>query len=186
MTDQPIPARVAWTRFAQSVRNFATSEVGGKARWMFLGMIAFLFAINGMNIVSSYVGRDFMTAIADRDRAEFVRQVFFYVGVFAASTLISVTSRFLEEGLALLWREYLTRRSVDRYLSDGSYYRLDASRTLANPDQRISDDARSFTVTTVSFVLMVLNSSFTVVAFAGVLWSISPLGPCLTRRAAPC
>jgi vitamin B12/bleomycin/antimicrobial peptide transport system ATP-binding/permease protein len=175
MTDQPIPARVTWTRFAQSVRNVATSEVGGRARWMFSGLIAFLFAINGMNVVNSYVGRDFMTAIADRDRAEFIRQAFFYVGVFAASTLISVTSRFLEERLALLWREYLTRRSVDRYLSDGSYYRLDASRTLANPDQRISDDARSFTVTTLSFVLMVVNSSFTVVAFAGVLWSISPL-----------
>ena len=34
---------------------------------------------------------------------------------------------------------------------------------------------RAFTVTTLSFVLMVLNSSFTVVAFSGVLWSMSPL-----------
>ena len=34
---------------------------------------------------------------------------------------------------------------------------------------------RSFTVTTLSFVLMLLNSSFTVVSSSGVLWSISPL-----------
>jgi putative ATP-binding cassette transporter len=175
MKDEPISPRLTWTHFAQSVRYFATSEVGGKARWMFAGLIVFLFAINGMNVVNSYVGRDFMTAIADRDRAEFIRQAIFYLGVFAASTLVSVTSRFMEERLALLWREVLTRRSVALYLSDGSYYRLDASRALANPDQRITEDARSFTVTTLSFVLMVLNSSFTVVAFAGVLWSISPL-----------
>ena len=175
MEHQPIPTKVTWARFANSVRDFATSEVGGNARWMLLGLIAFLFAINGMNVVNSYVGRDFMTAIADRDRAEFVRQAFFYLGVFAASTLLSVTYRFTEERLALLWREFLTRRGVDRYLSDGTYYRLDASRALTNPDQRITEDARSFTVTTLSFVLMVLNSTFTVVAFAGVLWSISPL-----------
>jgi vitamin B12/bleomycin/antimicrobial peptide transport system ATP-binding/permease protein len=52
---------------------------------------------------------------------------------------------------------------------------LEASGKLANPDQRIAEDVRAFTVTTLSFVLMVLNSGFTMVAFSGVLWSISPL-----------
>jgi vitamin B12/bleomycin/antimicrobial peptide transport system ATP-binding/permease protein len=52
---------------------------------------------------------------------------------------------------------------------------LEASGKLANPDQRIAEDVRAFTVTTLSFVLMVLNSNFTMVAFSGVLWSISPL-----------
>ena len=46
---------------------------------------------------------------------------------------------------------------------------------MQNPDQRIAEDVRAFTVTTVSFVLMVLNSSFTILAFSGVLWSISPM-----------
>jgi putative ATP-binding cassette transporter len=141
---------------------------------MFAGLIAFLFAINGMNVVNSYVGRDFMTAIADRDEAELMRQALFYLAVFAVSTLLSVFSHFTEERLALLWREVLTRRFVDRYLADGTYYRLEASRTLPNPDERIAEDVRSFTVTTLSFMLMGLNSSFTVLAFSGVLWSISP------------
>jgi putative ATP-binding cassette transporter len=46
---------------------------------------------------------------------------------------------------------------------------------IENPDQRIAEDIRSFTTTTISFVLMLLNASFTVIAFTGVLWSISPL-----------
>ncbi len=175
MTDHPVPLAVVWKRFGQAVRNFASSEAGGKSRWMFVGLVAFLFAINGMNVVNSYVGRDFMTAIADRDRTEFIRQAFFYLVVFAVSTLLLVNYRFMEERLALNWRHYLTRRAIERYLADGSYYRLEASRDLANPDQRIAEDTRSFTVTTLSFVLMLLNSSFTVVAFSGVLWSISPL-----------
>jgi putative ATP-binding cassette transporter len=88
---------------------------------------------------------------------------------------VAVIARFTEERLALLWREFLTRRAVTQYFANGTYYRLDAAGELGNPDQRIAEDVRAFTVTTLSFVLMVLNSSFTVVAFAGVLWSISPL-----------
>ncbi|MBM4153041.1 MAG: ABC transporter ATP-binding protein/permease, partial [Kiritimatiellaceae bacterium] len=164
-----------WVRFVSVLRAFLKSEVGWKARFLFFGLISTLFIINGMNVVNSYVGRDFMTAISDRDHAEFVRQTFFYLGIFATCTLVSVTTRFLEERLALLWRHHLTRRAMDAYLADGSYYKMDDSKTLTNPDQRIAEDARSFTGTTLSFILMMLNSSFTVVAFAGVLWSISPL-----------
>src|SRR6202044_315784 len=60
-------------------------------------------------------------------------------------------------------------------LADGTYQRLNASEAIANPDQRISDDVRAFTVTTLSFALMALNSAFTIVAFSGGLWTIRPL-----------
>ena len=46
---------------------------------------------------------------------------------------------------------------------------------LANPDQRIAEDTRAFTATTLSFALMAINSAFTILSFSGVLWSISPL-----------
>ena len=175
MEKQKIPLKITAVRFVRAVRNFTNSEVGWKAKLMFAGLIALLFGINGMNVVNSYVGREFMTAIADRNKAEFIRQALFYIGVFAASTLVAVIARFIEERLGLLWREFLTRQAVMLYLADGTYYRLDAAGELGNPDQRIAEDVRAFTVTTLSFVLMLLNSSFTVVAFSGVLWSISPL-----------
>jgi vitamin B12/bleomycin/antimicrobial peptide transport system ATP-binding/permease protein len=137
--------------------------------------VALLCGANGLNVVNSYVGRNFMTAIADRDKADFIRQALFYIGVFAGSTVVAVIARFTEERLGLLWREFLTRRAVRLYLADGTYYRLNVSGELAHPDQRIAEDVRAFTVTTLSFVLMMLNSSLTMVAFSGVLWSISPL-----------
>jgi vitamin B12/bleomycin/antimicrobial peptide transport system ATP-binding/permease protein len=116
-----------------------------------------------------------MTAIADRDMSGFVRQAFFYIGVFAALTLVAVIARFGEERHGLLWRDTMTRGILRRYLADGTYQRLNVSGTIANPDQRISEDVRAFTVTTLSFALMALNSAFTIVAFSGVLWTISPL-----------
>ena len=150
-------------------------KLAWKAKLIFAALVLLLCASNALNVINSYVGRNFMTAIADRDMSGFVRQAFFYIGVFAALTLVAVIARFGEERLGLLWRDTMTRGILRRYLADGTYQRLNASGTIANPDQRISEDVRAFTVTTLSFALMALNSAFTIVAFSGVLWTISPL-----------
>ena len=176
MTDQQVPINgLTWARFVRGVKNFAASEVGWKAGKLFAGLIALLFGINGLNVVNSYVGRDFMTAIANRNTSEFIWQAVIYVGVFVLSTVVAVIYRFTEETLGLLWRKWLTRQFVTRYLDRRTYYRLDEVSKIENPDQRIADDVRAFSVTTLSFVLMLLNGTLTVVAFSGVLWSISPL-----------
>ena len=109
------------------MKLFADSEVGWKAKWMFVILLALLCGANGLTVANSYVGRNFMTAIAERHSAEFVRQAMFYVGVFAASTVVAVIARFLEERLGLLWRDNLTRRIVKLYLADGAYYRMASS-----------------------------------------------------------
>jgi putative ATP-binding cassette transporter len=175
MDRETIRYKAIAARFIRAVRHFFGSEVGWKAKLIFAGLVTLLCAVNALNVANSFVGRNFMTSIADRDKAEFIRQALFYVGVFAASTIVAVIARFAEERLALLWREFVTRRAVTLYLADRTYYRLDESGELANPDQRISEDVRAFTITTLSFVLMALNSSFTILAFSGVLWSITPV-----------
>jgi putative ATP-binding cassette transporter len=175
MDAQAIPLKTTGIRFVRAVRTFAQSEVGWKAKLIFAALVLLLCAANALNVANSYVGRNFMTAIADRDMSGFVRQASVYVGVFAALTLVAVIARFGEERLGLLWRDTMTRGILHRYLADGTYQRLNASEAIANPDQRISEDVRAFTVTTLSFALMALNSAFTIVAFSGVLWTISPL-----------
>jgi putative ATP-binding cassette transporter len=154
---------------------FLTSEAGGQAKLLLAGLVILLCGINGLNVVNSYVGNHFMTAIAHRDTAGFMQQAVLYVGVFAALTVVSVVARYAEELLGLIWRNYLTRRAVTQYLSEGAYFRLDASGKLTHPDQRIAEDIRAFTVTTLSFVIMALGSCLTIIAFSGVLWMISPL-----------
>ncbi|OMQ31654.1 hypothetical protein BKP54_33660 [Ensifer sp. 1H6] len=142
---------------------------------MFGGLIMLLCGLSALNVVNNYVGRNFMTAIAERQMAEFIRQAIFYIAVFAVLTVVGVLARFAEERLALLWRDFLTRRIVNLYLDDETCYRLDVSGRLTHPDQRIADDVRAFTVTTLSFVIMLFSSTLTVVTFSGVLWTIRPL-----------
>jgi putative ATP-binding cassette transporter len=175
MADQPTAIdRKALRRFFQVVRMFLTSEVRGRA-WTFVALlIAFALAINGLNVVNSYVGRDFMTAIAHSNEAEFVRQAVLYVGVFAASTAVAILYRFAEERFGVFWRVWLTQRVVQLYMADRTYYRLKEQTGLDNPDQRIADDIRTFTTTALSFTLLFINGALAALSFSGVLWTISP------------
>ena len=72
----------------------------------------------------------------------------------------------------------MTREFVGLYLKYPTYYRMNDEvirhSGIEHVDQRIADDVKTFTVTTLSFALMTLNGIFTVVAFSGVLWAISP------------
>ena len=117
MDEQAIPLKTTGIRFVRAVRNFAQSEVGWKAKLIFAALVLLLCASNALNVVNSFVGRNFMTAIADRDMSGFVRQAFAYVGVFAALTIVGVIARFGEERLGLLWRDTMTRSILRDYLA---------------------------------------------------------------------
>ncbi|MBX5197277.1 ABC transporter ATP-binding protein/permease [Rhizobium sp. NZLR10] len=175
MSQQYTPLKVTVARFSYAVKIFMTSHVGGRAKLLLLGLVTLFCGISALNVLNSFVGRHFMTAIAEKQTAEFVRQALLYTGVFGASTIVSVIARFAEERLALLWREFLTHRAIGLYMSDGTFYRVGISGKLSHPDQRIADDIKAFTIATLSFVLMLLNSGLTILTFSGVLWLISPL-----------
>lgn len=155
------------------------SEFGPKAIGLFGTLMGLMLLIAGLNVINSYVGRDFMSSIENKNMNTFQLKAFLFVGVLVASTLAAVFYRFAEERLGLVWREQLTRQLTDTYLSDRTYYRLLSSPDVANPDQRIADDVRAFTTTTLSFILLFLNGTFTAISFSGVLWSISPFLFCV-------
>jgi putative ATP-binding cassette transporter len=171
--------RIDRQRFMRVLKALLESGVGPRAKGLALLLIVLLIGVNALNILNSYVGRDFMTAIANRSTTGFIQQSILFIGVFAVSTVVAVYYRFCEERLGLLARKWLTQRFVNSYLEHPTYYRLndqnDGNGEIANVDQRIADDVKMFTVTILSFILMVLNGTFTAIAFSGVLWSISPL-----------
>ncbi|MGC1298233.1 MAG: hypothetical protein WA869_24670, partial [Alloacidobacterium sp.] len=162
-------------RFFRTVRYFFTSEVRWRARGLFALLIVFALSVNGLNVVNSYVGRDFMTAISNRDQTGFIREAILFVALLVGSTVIAVFYRFTEDRLGLFWREWLTRRVIRLYLADRTYLNLQESATIENPDQRIADDIRVFTATSLSFTLMLMNGVLAALSFSGVLWTISPL-----------
>jgi putative ATP-binding cassette transporter len=170
---ESIAEQITWSRFIRLIRRSIVPELGSTALLLVGLLFLMLLGINGLNVLNSYVGRNFMTAIEGRNLTEFFNQGGFYIGVFAMSAIVAVLSRFTEERLGLLWRERLTKRLVGAYLGDRTYHTLKVNKRVENPDERITDDVRAFTTTTLSFSLMILNSTLTVIAFSSVMLSIS-------------
>ena len=94
MDQQQTSLKVTAVRFVGTIKIFLRSEVGYKAKFLFGGLIALLCGLSGLNVVNNYVGRNFMTAIAERQTPEFIRQAIFYVACSLFS-LSSVSSRDL-------------------------------------------------------------------------------------------
>jgi putative ATP-binding cassette transporter len=154
-------------------RALFASERRRKARGYLIALLTMALSVGGVQVIMSYAGRDFMTAIARKDPGAYWVALGWYLGTFALAIPIGVFYRWIEEGLALLWREWMAQHMVKRYFNNRAYYRLRSSQSVDNPDQRISEDIRNFTISSLSFLLIGLNSLVTLFAFIGVLWMIS-------------
>ncbi len=156
-------------------KAFFASERRRRARGFLTALLVFALAVGAVQVLMSYAGRDFMTAIANKNPDAYWRALGWYLGTFALAVPIGVYYRWVEERLALLWREWMAQHLVKRYFNNRAYYRLRGSESVDNPDQRISEDVRNFTTSSLSFLLIALNSLVTLIAFIGVLWMISGL-----------
>ena len=117
------------------------------------------------NIISSLSAKEV-------DRFQETIKTFFiilviYVPMFAGF-------RYVQGILGNYWRKWLTNQFLDRYFSQRAFYELgNFNSEIDNPDQRISEDVKSFTVDSLSFLLSMVSSVFQVIAFSVALWMIS-------------
>ena len=68
----------------------------------------------------------------------------------------------------------MTLRILDMWKANRSYYDLEMKGELDNPDQRIAEDAASFTDVSLDFSIKVATSVIDLVNFSGILYSIYP------------
>ncbi|QSA97759.1 ABC transporter ATP-binding protein/permease [Methylococcus sp. EFPC2] len=154
-------------------KAFFKSERRHRAFRFFFALLALALCVGGAQVVMSYVARDFMTAIARKDVPAYWFSLWRYLGTLALAVPLGVYYRWTEERLAVLWREWTAQHLIRRYFYNRAYYRLRGLASIDNPDQRISEDVRNFTLDSLAFLLILLNATVTVVVFIGVLWAIS-------------
>jgi vitamin B12/bleomycin/antimicrobial peptide transport system ATP-binding/permease protein len=143
-------------------------------QWAMLALLLFLsLSVSGINVVISYIGNFFTTSLAEKDQATFWRFMWVYAGVFIIGTPIVVIYSYIQDKLGLFWREWMTDSFLDRYFQDRAYYKINSQKEIDNPDQRIAEDIKSFTSTSLYFLLLMLGAVIDVISFTGILWSIS-------------
>src|SRR5436190_1717066 len=109
--------RRSWSRFVRISKLYLTSTARRQAFSLLALLAALLLAISGLNVVNSFVARDFMSAIVDKGWHQVYTFALLYLGVFALATTIEALSRYVELRLGLRWREWLTQYFVQQYLS---------------------------------------------------------------------
>jgi vitamin B12/bleomycin/antimicrobial peptide transport system ATP-binding/permease protein len=144
-----------------------------RARYFLAVTLILALAVGVVQVLMSYVARDFMTSISRKDAAGYWKYLILYLATFALAVPTGVYYRWTEERLALLWRESLAGHLIERYFNNRAYYRLRGQDFIDNPDQRIAEDVRLFTSKSPTFLLIMLNANITLIAFIGVLWTIS-------------
>ena len=104
---------------------------------------------------------------------------------------IAIYRTWLTQWLQIRWRRWMTTQYLGEWLSDRAYYTIglnqvsnnggdanqgaDPGATPAtdNPDQRISEDLRAFTMDTLDLGISLLRTVVSLFSFAGILWSLS-------------
>jgi len=165
--------RYLWKRFWQIAKLYWVSADKWSARGVLGLLLLLLFAFTALNVILNFVGRDFMTALAEKNLPAFNKNLLIYLGVFVVATPVSVFYSFVRKLLGINWRLWLTNHFLERYFHNRAYYHINDMKNIDNPDQRISQDISSFTVTSLGFLSLLFFSLVQLISFIGILWSIS-------------
>jgi vitamin B12/bleomycin/antimicrobial peptide transport system ATP-binding/permease protein len=144
--------------------------------WMLLAIVLLLsLSVTGINVAFSYIGNYFTNALVKKNQD----MAYIYVWVYFIGFLIGIPIvafyGYVQDYLGMHWREWMTGTFLSNYFKNRNYYELETEGNVDNPDQRITEDIRNFTRTSLTFLLIILGSLMDLVAFSGILWSKSHL-----------
>ncbi|MDG2005855.1 MAG: ABC transporter ATP-binding protein/permease [Thermodesulfobacteriota bacteirum] len=145
--------------------------------WLLIIVILILlFCVTGLNVSLSYIFRFLDTSLNVRNENAFWDFLWVYGLIVLIALPIISLYRFTRLKFGRYWREWLTNNFIERYFKNRAYYLLDSNAQnsdIDNPDQRISEDIKNFTMVTLNFLIDILQAILTVTAFSAILWSIS-------------
>ena len=164
-----------------------------RARKLFTLMLLLTLLNSGIRVYFSYLARDFWNALSDKDPQKFYTNIVTFGGAMVILTPVSVAYRYVRQMLAIDWRDWMTGRVLGLFMSRRGYYALERcyddttttstgtncvngkdSTVVDNPDQRISEDIRSFTEFSLSLFLTTLTAIIDLICFSIILFTIMP------------
>ena len=160
-------------RFFAIAKPYWYSEDKWKARSL-LALLAILLVGNtAFNVFLNEQAGEFTSALAAQDSSRYWVSIYKSVGLIAAAAPVYVFYYFVRDKLVNYWRRWLTHNYLDTYFRNNAFYKLAFNAEIDNPDQRIAEDINTFTLKTIYYFLLAIETVLQLLAFSGVLWSIS-------------
>ena len=140
-----------------------------------LGILGILLiAYTQLSVLLNKYQGGLISTLAAKDETAFWQTVINFLLVLIVYVPLFASFSYVQSKLGLLWRKWLNNCFLTKYFNNKAFYQLTAKNIdIDNPDQRISEDIRSFTQDSLRFLLVIIQSVLQVIAFSAVLWSIS-------------
>ena len=131
-----------------------------------------------INVLLNQWNNRFYNALQEKNWDGFVREIFIFCILAGCYIALAVYQLYLNQWLQIRWRRWLTSRYLGEWLHDANHYRMQLQGDAAdNPDQRITDDVKSFVEQTLTICVGFLSAVVTLASFVVILWGLSAESP---------
>lgn len=132
-----------------------------------LGHVYILVLLNEWN-------NTFYNTLQNYDKDGFVSALGTFSILATFYIIVAVYELYMQQLLEIKWRRWLTKKYLENWLYKRSYYQMQLlDNNTDNPDQRISEDVRSFVNLSLRLSLGLLKATVTLCSFVVILWRLS-------------
>jgi putative ATP-binding cassette transporter len=146
-------------------------------KWLARGLLALLVVLmlsnTGLLVMLNQQTGEFSSALAARDPDRYWSSIYHTIVLVIFAVPIYGLYYYVRDKLTVHWRRWLTGRFLSSYFTNKAFYKLTGRADIDNPDQRISQDIDTFTGKAIYFLLIFIEAGLQLIAFCGVLWTIS-------------
>ncbi|MEA5569156.1 ABC transporter ATP-binding protein/permease [Anabaena sp. UHCC 0399] len=141
--------------------------------WLLLALaIGLVIATNAINVYNSFVTRDLIDLLEERDIPAFFRLLFIYANLLIILIPLVGILQYLKKKIALDWYQFLNNHILDKYFQNRAYYRVNFRTEIENPDQRIAQEIEQIPQIATQIFFVVVEKTLEIVSFLAVIWSI--------------
>ncbi|MDP3032398.1 MAG: ABC transporter ATP-binding protein/permease [Rhodocyclaceae bacterium] len=162
-----------WQRFRTIAAPYWQQDEKWQARGLLALLVLLLLGQTGFAVLFNLLTGEFTSALAAGDKDRFWTAILECLAILVVAVPIYAFYYYVRDKLGLFWRRWLTRSFLGSYFDHRAYYELNANAEIDNPDQRIAEDINTFTQRSLYFLLVLVGAVLQLIAFSGVLWSIS-------------
>jgi len=161
---------------------YFNSEDKLAGRLLLGSVIAIQLASVGGDVLINQWRNRFYDALQQKDWDAFVREMIIFCVLAGITVLLTVYQTYLTQWLQIRWRRWMTTRYLGNWMHDANYYRMQLQGDAAdNPDQRLSEDVKSFVNQTLGISVQLLGSIVSLASFVVILWGLSAAAPFFVR-----
>ncbi len=161
-------------QFARLAAPYWHSERKWAVRGALLLLLALTVAQVGLAIWISYWNRALFDALEARSPGDLMHEVMVFALIFVLTMAVTALHLQVKRWVQLDWRQWLTRRLLQQWLSRTQLYHLQfASGDHDNPDGRIAEDIRIATESGIGLAHSLFYSLLILGTFVDILLTLS-------------